>query len=165
MTLENQPAASTTVPATTTYPAADATVGQRGSGTGTEASAAKKDEFKSSTTDGVFVSRKMRRNADAAAKAEVAANDAAAEVQADADDQAAYEGETDFGSKSLAEQTHLKEKALLQAEDEARKKYGLDTSETRKADAQKAAEAANKKAAEDLAAQQKAADAKAKAAA
>lgn len=119
-----------------------------------------KEEFKSSTTDGVFVSRKMRRNADAAAKAEVAANAVAAEAQKDADDLAAYEASTGWADKSDAEKTHLTEQGMIQAEDEARKKYGLDTTASRAADALKATAAANKKAAADLAAQQKAANKK-----
>jgi hypothetical protein len=115
----------------------------------------KTDEFKSSTTDGVFVSRAQRRAADATAKAEVAANALAAEAQADAQDLAAYESEVGWAAKSPAEQTHLREQAALSATDEARKNNGLDTSESRVADA--------KKAADDLAAQQKTAAKAAKA--
>jgi len=111
----------------------------------------KKEEFKSSKDDGVFISRKMRRDADTTAKAEVEANKVAAEAAADAEDLRAYEAEVAFADKTDAEKTHLREKALAQAVDEARGNNGLDTEADRKKEAAATLAAANKKVADDAA--------------
>ena len=112
---------------------------------------ADKEEFKSSNKDGVFISRKMRRDADITAKDEVAANKAAAEVAADAEDQRAYEVEVNWADKSDAEKAHLREKALFLAFDEARGNNGLDTEADRKKEAAATLAAADKKVAADAA--------------
>ena len=109
------------------------------------------------TKDGLFISRRMRRDADATAKAEVEANKLAEEKAADDADRAAYEMNPEYASKSDSEKTFLREKALYQANEDARKANGLETDQERRDREAKEQEAANKKAAADAAAAAKAA--------
>jgi len=76
------------------------------------------------TKDGLFISRAMRRDAEAAAKAEADSKALAEADYADAQDAAAYAAQT--AAQTDAERAFNTERALAQANAEARKKYHLE---------------------------------------
>ena len=86
---------------------------------------ATKSKTPATVKDGLFISRKMRRDAEAAAKAEAEALAIATDDYADAADKAAYEADPKNALKSEAEKTVDREKAQAQATADARKKFGL----------------------------------------
>ena len=76
------------------------------------------------TKDGLFISRKMRRDAEAAAKAEADLKALEADDYADTQDAEAYAAK--FPDQTDAEKAFNAEKAQAQATAEARQKYKLD---------------------------------------
>jgi len=85
----------------------------------------KKEEFKSSKDDGVFISRRLRRQAEATAKAEAEKNKQAEEDALDAAEQADYDADPKNAAKTNAQKTVDAEQAHAQATADARKKFGL----------------------------------------
>ena len=85
----------------------------------------KTSKSKGPLTDGLFITRRMRREADAAAKAEADAAALSADDVADDMDRAAIESTPEWQAKSAAERTFDAERAQARATADARKKYGL----------------------------------------
>jgi hypothetical protein len=76
------------------------------------------------TKDGLFISRKMRRDAEVAAKSEADLKQLEADDAADAQDAQAYAAQV--AGQTDAERAFNAEKAQAQATAEARKKYKLE---------------------------------------
>lgn len=117
------------------------------------------EKYSNTNVDGLFISRRMRREAEARAEAEQDANELAEETAADVADLHAYTTDPKNAAKSDTEKAYDKERAQVIADNDARTKFGLETS-TEAADKVAAA----KKAADEATAAKAKADAEAAAA-